>query len=803
MNKKVILSSILTLILCASFIVGGTFALFTSESKTNISVTSGKVDVVATIENLSLYSPELIETDGSYDENVNAASIAADGMSGVFVNGGTANLNGAVLTLDKITPGDMVTFQIKITNNSNVKTQYRTVIKIVDDNGLAAGLDMIIDGVAYDGNSQYTNWAPLEVVEEVDVLDCSVALPTMGENQNQYQGKSCKLVYIVEAVQSNASTTNNVAEYEGTGYATLEAALEAAEAVNNGGTVKITRPGTYASFTITKPGITVEGIVAADKSESTVIKTTATENIKIYADNVTLNNLYIDGAAYNNPESTAYLSGAVNGTMNGANDGKFANNVTINNCHIVGNGKEYAVYFNGENFTFTNNKVENVSRVNHYDNKLGGTHTYSGNVFTGLDREGFIFCSAVDGNMTLNINNNIFNTPTMLSINDYGELEASATSFASVNISGNTGAGVIYRLSFFKNEQATAVAGASQKVMYTMFANVNANGNNLSDYKIVSADGSLICNEEGNSEMNLASLVWISNGEYKIVEKASGNVVDTFTITNPNGAAQTINLPEVESVSTVEELIKALDNAKNDGTTTTISITSDINVDGKWEAYALPYATDNIVINGNNKTITGLTHPLFSGAFAGASVITINDLTISGAVINDKAYGNMGVGAFFASVDSIAGVILNNCHTVDSEITAVGTKDGTATEDNGYAGGLIGYSSATNVEINGCSVVRTKISGHKSAGGFVGHIQGALKVSDSKIDGCTISENLEGRTSAGAALIVGRINGGSTVTLKGTITDKDNTVNNQGGTPNNRYCSNNAVDITDATIVNE
>lgn len=62
MKKNIILSSVLTILLCVSLIAGSTFALFTSESSVNIAVTAGNVEVVATIdENLELYSPKLID----------------------------------------------------------------------------------------------------------------------------------------------------------------------------------------------------------------------------------------------------------------------------------------------------------------------------------------------------------------------------------------------------------------------------------------------------------------------------------------------------------------------------------------------------------------------------------------------------------------------------------------------------------------------------------------------------------------------------------------------------------------------
>ena len=50
MKKKVLLTSILSIVMCLSLIAGATFALFTSESKVNIAVTSGNVEVVAYVD---------------------------------------------------------------------------------------------------------------------------------------------------------------------------------------------------------------------------------------------------------------------------------------------------------------------------------------------------------------------------------------------------------------------------------------------------------------------------------------------------------------------------------------------------------------------------------------------------------------------------------------------------------------------------------------------------------------------------------------------------------------------------------
>ena len=50
MKKKTLLMSILTVVMCLSLTIGGTFALFTSESELDIAVNSGKVEISATID---------------------------------------------------------------------------------------------------------------------------------------------------------------------------------------------------------------------------------------------------------------------------------------------------------------------------------------------------------------------------------------------------------------------------------------------------------------------------------------------------------------------------------------------------------------------------------------------------------------------------------------------------------------------------------------------------------------------------------------------------------------------------------
>ena len=201
---SLVLSSAAAILLAGSVMAGGTYALFTSESKTNIAVTSGTVDVEATISVLKTYSGVNLTGNPETD------TISETAEAGKFTNGGTATLSDNTLTLDKMTPGDKVTFTINIKNNSNVAVKYRTVITCEEDDGLLSGLEFTIGGNKFDGLTNKSNWTELAAEQEITganaTLDCSISLPSDAENE--YQGKVCKVTYSVEAVQGNAATTD-------------------------------------------------------------------------------------------------------------------------------------------------------------------------------------------------------------------------------------------------------------------------------------------------------------------------------------------------------------------------------------------------------------------------------------------------------------------------------------------------------------------------------------------------------------------------------------------------------------------
>jgi len=207
MKKKVLLTSIATIALCLCLIAGSTFALFTSQSKTNIAVTSGNVDVVASVKDFKLYSVEANSNGTIVDENGGKYEYVDRTTEGTFVNGGTAVQNGSMIELDKITPGDKISFGIQATNNSDVAIQCRYIIQCVEGEELMEGLVVYINDVPYQSLKSYTSaWTALAVGESItDNGNVEIVIELPVTAGNEYQGKKDVAINVlVEAVQSNA-----------------------------------------------------------------------------------------------------------------------------------------------------------------------------------------------------------------------------------------------------------------------------------------------------------------------------------------------------------------------------------------------------------------------------------------------------------------------------------------------------------------------------------------------------------------------------------------------------------------------
>lgn len=184
MKKKALISSILTIALCLSVIAGATFALFTSDSAVNIAITSGKVNLVANI----------------VKESLKTSSLGVEQQpAGTFAAGGAAafDVEGDDLVLTGVLPGDKATFDIKVTNNSNVDIQYK--VKWTVNGELMGALVAKADG----NDLTDVTWTPwTTAMDKEDTIEVSVELPR--ETGNEYQNKGARITFAVEAVQANA-----------------------------------------------------------------------------------------------------------------------------------------------------------------------------------------------------------------------------------------------------------------------------------------------------------------------------------------------------------------------------------------------------------------------------------------------------------------------------------------------------------------------------------------------------------------------------------------------------------------------
>ena len=198
---------------------------------------------------------------------------------------------------------------------------------------------------------------------------------------------------------------------------------------------------------------------------------------------------------------------------------------------------------------------------------------------------------------------------------------------------------------------------------------------------------------------------------------------------------------------------------------TVIELLDDINMTGKsWTPVSVDgYLGQGVItLNGNGKTITGLSAPLFAGGFAGKSGIVIKDLTIADADINDTT-NDQGIGAFINCVDSMTRIELDNCHLKNSKIVSTG---------GARVGGLIGWTSGynnpndgpvdTKVTLTNCSVENVTIEANGSVGGLIGHA-GANPATYHTITGCTVKDSTLKCTETGKSWRVGDLVGTANV----------------------------------------
>jgi len=215
--------------------------------------------------------------------------------------------------------------------------------------------------------------------------------------------------------------------------------------------------------------------------------------------------------------------------------------------------------------------------------------------------------------------------------------------------------------------------------------------------------------------------------------------------------------PPVVYVSTAAELKAALNpNISNDAAV--VILNSDVTLaDGEdWTPLDLEAYTGtvrNIIIDGQGHTIKNLNAPLIGNCYFGNTSVEIKNLTLAESKIDNKHYNGLGSAAFIAYADNSKFISFENCHVVDSTITATGDFTG--------IGGLIGYSTS-DLTIKDCSVINTTVTGaQNSAGAIAGHVSAGhdTTISSAKVVDCVV----KGERVDKSGYVVGTANNGNTV----------------------------------------
>lgn len=266
MKRNVIVSAFLAIALCLSVVAGATFALFTSSAKVNLSITSATVKATADVENLKLYSTT----------EVNPATnkgTKKDLTGKTFLLGGTADFADGVLTLDRLAPGDGVTFDIKITNKSNIDVKYRVVIGEATGSDLADALDITVNGDKYEGAIN-TEWNEVAANADIPSVPVKVELPVAADND--YAEKTVSLDVTVEVVQASIKNTDSTktftkdAEYKLTGIKAngstgVLRVLRGTLTINGVGTLKAVESSDHYAMAIWAKGANSKVIINGGK----------------------------------------------------------------------------------------------------------------------------------------------------------------------------------------------------------------------------------------------------------------------------------------------------------------------------------------------------------------------------------------------------------------------------------------------------------------------------------------------------------------------------------------------------------
>lgn len=224
-KKRIIFTSVLTIMVCLAIVSGSTYALFTdNDTSVNVAITAGDFSVKATPVDGDDNDTDVDFTIGSDLEDSNGNKLSPIG---------TAEFKDNKIQLSNMVPGDHVTFKVDVTNEGTVAAACRVVIKQEtvtppansgisneDANKLWNALTVTIkhgDTVLVDNKK--VSEMTLDSNNEIDLNDSfildakngtttsatfeiKISFPNANDN-NDYIGTGCGLTYAVYATQYN------------------------------------------------------------------------------------------------------------------------------------------------------------------------------------------------------------------------------------------------------------------------------------------------------------------------------------------------------------------------------------------------------------------------------------------------------------------------------------------------------------------------------------------------------------------------------------------------------------------------
>lgn len=650
MNKKRLISSLLTIALCLSMIAGSTFALFTGKDTVDVSVNAAKVNITANVENIALSSMGIASADGK-----------------TFANGGTAEFDeeNGVFTLTNIAPGDKVNFDIKITNNSNITIQYRVKWAVYGE--LLGALEAKLgDTEITNGVSEWTPWTTAEA--NTKTLNLSLELPT--EAGDEYQEKTAKVAFLVEAVQGNG-----VAYLPGEQYASSEEGLRAAFA--NGGDIVLNNNIALENGSLVVPaGKTVNldlngCVISADSADPTIfVEAGGVLNTKDSA---------ASGVATFARRTFAMTRGGVN------NDN---GNAIKNSGAVTLAGGQYT---SGKGYALNNESS---------DSKLTATNIVGGGAFNA-------------GELELN------NCELLNEVSDRHTVYNSGILTVNGGIYENTSANEVIK----SPSAVAAVINSGSFIMtgksYLLGGNIIINGGNFVAYDNGDGTTDKMCPNGANDSINVNGgsfnfdvTGWIETNE--IMEENNGEYTVVYGLLYFADRNE-YQLSSVEALIWFADEVNQYSNYEHPFEGETVKLMSDIDLEGmEWTPigdYRFQANRFCGTFDGQGNTISNFQiskktdkndSNKSSYGFFGNVDGTVKNLTIDNASVKSYAY----VGALIGRLN---GGTVENCHVSNSKVECTYWQ----------AGGMIGQLNSS-CTVKDCSISGTTITGSSAIGGMFG-----------------------------------------------------------------------------------